>query len=471
MINKDAETHLLITQANGWTNRFDLAANISYLAGSSDNCRIFLSGDNVNPIHCRLWLDECCHLKVQDWNTDGKTRLNGEPIEEADLNEGDSLEIGDYRIVVATAATPATTGDFRQTTVTAKDSEARPNEIASAEQLDEFEPQSMAVNETPFVYELDLDADDKAGDCQAAPVDLANGQPRATGFDTLGAVDDEVEWLRMEVEQLRIEMAERDAFNEQQNHSSSKTQSEFEEDSDNLKLVNRLEELLQELQTSDERIRGLEDLLQASDEATRAEQEEREHLESWVEEIEQRVTQREAEAAAELTRVTNQLKEARSRNKLADSQLEQALESNGNAFSDSSNHFIKKLRGQMNDLRHRLDVVEKENEELRNADRKQAAESAGAKIQELEQKLLQQQVEFSRERADIARKRVQLERLKDELEKTNVSNHKMDDATSRVMAMRQHLRDIHEEEKLEREERKQRSLGGRIARLLNRVGN
>ena len=47
----------------------------------------------------------------------------------------------------------------------------------------------------------------------------------------------------------------------------------------------------------------------------------------------------------------------------------------------------------------------------------------------------------------------------------------MDDADSRVMAMRQHLRDIHEEEKLEQEERKQRSLGGRISRLLNRVGS
>ena len=126
-------------------------------------------------------------------------------------------------------------------------------------------------------------------------------------------------------------------------------------------------------------------------------------LESWLTEIEQRVTQREAETAAELSRVMNRLKEAQAKNKQADAQIEQALESNANAFSDSSNHIIQKLRAQMDDLRQRLEVEErgKRRTEKRRSE-SDLPNRQQIKIQQLEQKLLQQQVEFSRERADIA---------------------------------------------------------------------
>jgi hypothetical protein len=466
-----AGPHLLITHANGRTSRFDLSANVSYLAGSSGNCRIALSGDGVNPIHCRIWLDENCQLRVQDWNTGDRTRLNGQPIEEAVLNQGDELEIGDYRIAIVLSTTPAIPGEPARTFENAASPESAFDELTPADETEGSAAPPAAANASEFVYELELDSDEEFEDQQQFdfPGDAAP-QPVVAGFEPVGA-DEEVEWLRMEVEQLRIELAERDALVQQLGNPGDPTEPEFDEDSENLSLVNRLEELLDELQSSDVRVRGLEDLLQASDEATRAEQEERLQLESWVTEIEQRVAQREAEATAELSRVMDRLKEAQARNQQADAHLEQALAANANAFSDSSNQIIKKLRSQLSDFRQRLEAAEKENDELRNTDRQQSADSATAKIQQLEEKLLQQQVEFSRERAELARKRVQLERLRDELEQKYKSNQKMDDADSRVMAMRQHLRDIHEEEKLEREERKQRGLGGRIARLLNRVGN
>ena len=461
-----AEKHLIITNASGRGIRFELTAGSSYLAGSSDNCRIALSGNDVNPIHCRFWLDENCQLRFQDWNTGGKTRLNGQPIEEAVLGQGDELEIGEYRITMVDSPSTAGSKEPLPTTEAIVSPELPENKFVADQEPRAPESASAAEHESNFSYELDWDA---------AEEDQQLESPEMRHFEVAdeanGEVDHEVEWLKMEVEQLRIELAERDAQIERSSDSFPESHSEFDDDPQTIKLVHRLEELLEELKCSDGRIRGLEDLLQASDEAAQAEQEERLQLENWVTEIEQRVTQREAETAAEFSRVMQQLKDAQAKHQQAETQLEQALESNAHAFSDSSNQIINKLRSQMDSLRQRLKIAEAENEELRNTDRNQSNQSAAEKIQQLEQKLLQQQVEFSRERAEIARKRVQLERLRDELEQSHSTNHKMDDANTRVMAMRQHLRDIHEEEKLEREERKQRSLGGRIARLLNRVGS
>ncbi len=462
-----AEKYLIITNASGRAIRFELTAGSSYLAGSSDNCRIALSGNDVNPIHCRFWLDENCQLRIQDWNTGGKTRLNGQPTEEAVLSQGDELEIGEYRITIGDS--PSTSVEPVPTIESFPAPELPEIEFVADQEPRTSESFSAAENESTFSYELDWDTTDAAEEVQQ--LESPEMQHFEVADEANGEVDQEVEWLKMEVEQLRIELAERDAQIERGSDSFPESYSEFNDDPQTVKLVHRLEELLEELKCSDGRIRGLEDLLQASDEAAQAEQEERLQLENWVTEIEQRITQREAENAAEFSRVMQQLKDAQAKHRQAEAQLEQAFESNAHAFSDSSNQIINKLRSQMDSLRERLKTAEAENKELRSTDRNQASESAAEKIQQLEQKLLQQQVEFSRERAEIARKRVQLERLRDELEQSHNTNHKMDDANTRVMAMRQHLRDIHEEEKLEREERKQRSLGGRIARLLNRVGS
>ena len=129
----------------------------------------------------------------------------------------------------------------------------------------------------------------------------------------------------MEVDQLRFELAERDA--QVQKLSSNRAQPEFDDDENDetVRLVNRLEELLDELQTSDERVRGMEELLRASDQATQAEREERCHLESWVEEIEQRVAQREAESAAELSRLQMRLGRNASAFQTGESQMKEAL--------------------------------------------------------------------------------------------------------------------------------------------------
>ena len=99
----------------------------------------------------------------------------------------------------------------------------------------------------------------------------------------------ELELLRSEIESLQFELAERDRQIE-----DSKTpvrEDEFAEDSSELQeLVEqfeaRIKDMSNELECSEEKIRTLNDLLQANEEANMAERDERQHMEKWLAEIE-----------------------------------------------------------------------------------------------------------------------------------------------------------------------------------------
>ena len=73
----------------------------------------------------------------------------------------------------------------------------------------------------------------------------------------------------------------------------------------------------------------------------------------------------------------------------------------------------------------------------------------------------------AQEHARFARERAELARLKAELDRnTTETGTEMNDAACRVQALREHLKDIHQEESQERESRK---LTSRLARLWKRL--
>ena len=245
-----------------------------------------------------------------------------------------------------------------------------------------------------------------------------------------------------------------------------------EEDDQTVQLVNRLESLLEELQDSDARVRGLEDMLRASDQATQAERDERKQLESWVTEIEERVRQRESESEAELARLQALLSEVTFRHKQTQHQLRQVLQSKDSTgtANDASNELVLKLREQVEELEQRLEESSQENSTLQQRVSEADKQGGGEiEIRALEQKLLQQEVESSRERAEMARQRAELEALRGELEDKLRSAKNTGNGDARLQAMREHLREIHAEEKSVQEQKRQRSLSGRISRLLNSV--
>jgi len=273
--------------------------------------------------------------------------------------------------------------------------------------------------------------------------------------------------LQMEVDQLRFELAQRDAS---QDSSEGKINSEEltqSGDDQTIQLVNRLEQLLEGLKDSDDRVRGLEDMLRASDQATQAERDERLQLESWVTEIEQRVAERESESEAELSLVRSQLEESKSRHKQTQIQLKKIVQSRQIASGEDSKDLIPKFSEQVEDLETRLENATREINQLRQQVKSNQKEVQSSEaLREMEQQLVQQQVDTARERADMSRQRAELESIKGELEEKLRTAKNLGGADDRVRAMRQHLREIHEEEKTKRDEKRQRSLGGRISRLL-----
>ncbi len=469
--------HLLVNDSGKGTTTVSMEKNTSLFAGSGANCRIVLSGADVSSIHCRLWLDSESTLRVQDWNT-GKTLLNGQCItSETEFNIGDKLTIGTNEIIpiaasdlgddefemamkkkplvakapIESAPEPASDCGLQMETF---DPETNESKVSCDEVLESIDSQEGNA----FSYDLNLEEMESGFAGENAPCLSFGGHSDDD--------DEEVELLRMEVEQLRFEIAERDSqlqsLSEGQAFCNDQDERQLEAEEDTIRLVNRLEDLLEELQSTDKRARGLEELLRVSDEATRAEQEERSQLESWVSEIEQRVSQREAEAEAEMARFKRRFQDLQAQLQQSQMHLKQALSARSETASASDQELIRALRDQLESLQKQLDQAAVDNERLQKED-SQDGRHTTAEYQALEQNFIELQVSTSRERAELAREKEKLTRMKEEFEKKLDSNADADDANSRIRAMREHLKEVHEREC---EERKNRTLGSRISRLL-----
>ncbi len=448
-----------------------LEPNSRLFAGSGANCGLHLDSVDVATIHFLVSTDENQKVLIQDWNTHGGTMLNGRPVEgETEFCVGDKLSVGPYQIALSVSA--ASEPNWRTTPDLPPIAEPELGEVQEHSQPIEpvNEPQSAgesladpeAFNEetaspqpAEFRYAIDMTEDDWQRD---EAFDLPLPEYDAT------SVSEQVDLLQLEIEQLHSELAQRDAMiREMESGSTAAWDSSTGDDNhDTLRLVNRLEELLDELKTSDSRVQELEELLRLSDEATQAEQEERQQLESWVLEIEQRVEQKEALSEAEFSRVEKKYAELKSDHAVVQRQLRQSLAAKQDAAGEAGQKLILDLREQVEELQFRLTAAQEEHKKLR-AQKEQDESAIRAELQKLEQSYLELQVETSQERAKLAREREQLQRMQDQVEK-KLNTQGLDNADTKIRAMRQHLNEARQQEQ---EAKQQRSLGGRIAKLLS----
>lgn len=537
-INVDDPSYLIVSPSNSRPTVFELERGGSVFVGSGSNCRLMLPGDGVHPIHCMIWLDDQKQLKVQDWNTGETFLNDRKLEEDAEFKSGDILTVAEYRLIpvltkefhlgVATEILErshgwdASTSSNRTRTETDQPkAEPAPSTVyPSLESLADDEDDDLSlddlanasstfaqtVDDTPHTQPPSLDHSSPAPVETAMPTgpsiktggfqydvdaDL-NPEPDDTGFDDLTQdalhggfaidasmdfdpdEDDETAMLRVEVEQLRFEIAEKNATIMSIRDARANNRQEVIDEAQTEKLVNRLEELLAELQHSDDRVRNLEELLRLSDEATHAEKEERNQLEKWVSEIEQRVGAREQEHTAEIHRLTIRLERAQEDLKNTEGQINNLIQSQrqSGASDVESQELIEQSRQQNTELRKQVEELKLENDQLRQ--RKSAYEQGGCPedqetIQELQDKLVKMQVESSRERAEMARRHAELERMRDGLQDQLDNAKSAKSGDSKITAMREHLREIHAQEKVEEEERRRNSLSGRIANLLSRL--
>jgi chromosome segregation ATPase len=262
------------------------------------------------------------------------------------------------------------------------------------------------------------------------------------------------------LEQLQLELAERDArLAELTENHAEPLDSVDVESSD---LLARLDELLDELTRADERASELERLLEAAEEACRAEREERRQLEAWVEDIERRVGQREADFQADNQLLRNRLEEARAEQGKLEEQLRNVVHASG---SESARQAVAEMQQRCKELQGQLETLaaEKASLQARLAER-QAMQSEGWQQSQLEEALREERIRLAQQQAELARRRAEMATAQAQLESPGHGGRSEID--QRVKAFREHLREIHS---LEQRERTERGLAARLGKLWKRL--
>jgi myosin heavy subunit len=289
-------------------------------------------------------------------------------------------------------------------------------------------------------------------------------------YDDFDAGDSAI--LRSEIEHLQSELLRRETEIEEllaRDHLPAAAADEGVDESDTARLVERLEQLLDELAHSDERVRNLENLLKISDEATMAERAEREQLSVWVSEIESRFAEREQQARSARQRLEENLREATLRYERAEKNVRQVVESNAHELQ-------LEMQAQIAELNKRNEVLMQELAQANTAFNElgELISKTGMSREEIEAlntrqaELRQHEIELAQERAALARQRAEIAGLHDTLERATQESPEasIENPDQRIRQFRAHLREIHE---VEQEEKRQRSLSGRISRLFKRL--
>jgi len=275
---------------------------------------------------------------------------------------------------------------------------------------------------------------------------------------------DTIELLKAEIERLQTELVDREISSENRNEvfygsTDPATAEECE------KLLGRLDDLLAELDQSDQRIAILEDLLRASEEATAAEREERRQLEAWVGDIEQRISDRESGWKAEIELLRRRLKEATEQRSHIDQSLASPEGQSGN--DGHARAEIEGWRLRAAELQQQLADADRERLALNQKLQQQAANLG--QTSQLDQELREERVKMAQERAEMARQRADLISLKAQLDQQSksVETPKLE-VENRMRAFRQHLREIHDQEQTEQPS-EPTTLSSRIAQLWKKL--
>ena len=366
---------LNVIRPDGSSFEYALQDDASVFAGCGNSCGLFIEGNGVEELHCMLVMSDG-RLYVRDWHT-GRTNVNGHSIEdETELRNGDELRIGDFRMAVrACLAPPCPTPcepevdpcQVEPDTFETEDNSALVQETEDLQVNFEATDPVVEENSEPMAFDVPEETpamQESAMDSFAFdPNEDVDEESESDSEEFTDESSEELKQMKMEIQQLQMDLAQRDA-ELAQNQNSSDAEPETADDETTLRLVNRLEDLLEELQLSDQRVLELEQLLRASDDANQAEREERQQLESWVQEIEQRVSQKEAETQAEMERLQNRLDESESQLEKADSKVQQYLQTEKTDESVDES-LVAELREKNKDLQSRLNLANCEMTQLR----------------------------------------------------------------------------------------------------------
>lgn len=454
---------LTATNKFGSTFRYELGPEQGVFVGKSSNCGLQLEGHELSDIQCRIGFEDG-ELWVHPWMSAEGTRVNGQPIDSSlQVSIGDTVEMGDHKIVIGdddpTVKTPVSTGPAQEILGPAGSAE-----LSSI--IDEIVPDAVSDTEVTSepeescpVSEVELDES-----CHEVSPDVGD-EPQSMDFgsDFFDLEEEEtydretVALLQAEIEDLQAQLAQRDADQSQERFEQDVATVRTPEDSD--EVLHRMQELIDEANRSDERVALLEEMLHAAEDASRSESEERNQLEAWVGDIEKRIGQREEEHTAELETLRNRLEESQELQERLQRQLRQAAAAGG-AAPKQYEETLENLQQSNQRLQQELGDTQKQCRSLqKQIDEK--SEDTEAALRSERAKIAQEQAKISRLRFELSSKLTEIE----EAPATTVNQADRETA-HRIQTLRQHLREIHEQEK---KEEKEASLTTRLAKLWKRV--
>jgi DNA repair exonuclease SbcCD ATPase subunit len=391
----------------------------SLTIGSGSDADIELADPDVSAKHCLLWAD-ADSLTVRDCYSSSGTHVNGQRIAETVLADNAELRIGEALLKLTFAGG---TG----------------NRTAVPDEVDQFiRPGDAEL--TPAELQFHLAQARKEND--ALRQQLASGVRNEDPFQ-----QEMVELLRAEVVELQAALAERDGAEVAPTREERTDEDELPTRDEVERLAARLEQLLEELDERDERVALLNELLRAAEEATQAEQEERRQLDGWINEIEERISQREREREAEIDQLKARIAELSAERDRAESAL---AEGHDNARVEALQKLAHNLRDEVARLTNAFQESENQRRELQRH------------LDEMRIAAREEAVQLSRERADLARLRHELESKRTETQPSPAPT----DPDNRVREVQQDLRDLHRQQ---RQEQQQRSLSSRLRKLWNRL--
>lgn len=472
---------VVVKSPDGLSEFHEITPENNLIIGSSPNCSVRIDDQSVSSMHCLISLQEG-RLSVQDWYTASGTFLNGERLNTpCTFGPGDDIRVGEYKISVDFEANKANDANLAETARGAEPATlsshlnaafADDNPPSEEPPLDDDDPLAAVRALRTEIVDGELDSlRQRVNDLELENEELRQlqAQQAEIGFgDSADPFDREMlDLLKAEVEELQSEVAQRDArIAELQNGAS---EADVPQDTTETEaLVERLEVMLAELEAGDERVAALEDLLRNSDDAARAEADERRQLAAWANDIEERVSQREADWQAQEDALRSQIRGLEEEREKFDEQIRDITRRQG---TTAQAQLVTELRAKIDDLTEQVRKTEEARDKLQeHIDDVEFQKTDSGQKARLEEMVREERLQIAQERAEVTRERSELARLRTEMEVLGSTNaRKVDDATCRVQAFREHLKDIGNKPPTSSAGAEKTGLAGRLSRLWKRL--
>lgn len=384
--------------------------------GSDDTADLRLDSPGVAGMHCLLTVEEG-GLCIKDCYSPSGTIVNGQRIQDLKVTGGCMIKLSEIEIEIKNKNQP----DAPQVTVVKE-----PAQLAAP--MTE-EPEPPQIDAQKLIKQLTESTEEIVPELSHAPSgevsqllfeleqskteneilrERLDSLPKQSSVSSGGDPFQEemLDLMKQEIVALQQELEKRNSQDYQfELNCESVSTDPLPKREEVEKLVDRLEDLLDELQQKDEQIQVLQDLVLASDSANHAEQEEREQLAKWLGEFEERFELLSQEWQGENEHLKSHV-----------DRLEQERLVAVEALSaDSSSVKSETLKRMTDSLRDDLSASQNEIKDLKST----IADLNGQLKATQQASPREEEVRLARERAEIARMRHDLEVRLQKLQKAD----------------------------------------------------